>query len=330
MKHLLLLTTFLLSLSCTAERFFVAPTGSFTANGSSWSQPLSLTAALSKAGAGDEVWVLQGMYFQDMAQGRFASFTMAAGVKLYGGFSGTESGPEERRPNNFSTLSGELGGTGQDAENVYTVVTMKSSGNQSSILDGFIIEGGNSRNFKEGLTIGNSGGGLYIEAGNVLSSHRINNCIFTGNRAHNGGAVLVDSGRPSFVNCVFRDNAADFYGGAVYNKGIASVASPIFQDCIFENNSSNSGGGMTNNGTNGSASPLLLSCQFINNTSLMNGAAIYNVNNDSGITEPVLENCSFVGNDSIIGDDVSGNGVARSIEEKARQNAGGSLSPVRR
>lgn len=313
-----------------AERLFVAPTGTTAASGNSWSQPLSLNGALNKAVAGDEIWVQQGVYALDETQGRFGSFTLAAGVKLYGGFLGMESRPEERRTNTYSTLSGELGAPGQVADNAYTVVTMKSSGNQSSVLDGFIIEGGNSRNFKEGLTIGSSGGGLYIEAGNMLSSHRIANCVFQGNRAHHGGAVLVDSGRPSFVNCVFKDNAADFYGGAVYNKGVATVASPIFQNCVFEDNSSNSGAGMTNNGSNGSSSPLLISCQFVNNTSLMNGAAIYNINNDNGETEPVLENCSFVGNDSIIGEDVSGNGAARSLEDKARQNAGGTLSPVRR
>jgi len=205
---------------------------------------------------------------------------------------------------------------------------MESSMNLVSTFDGFLVTGGTSRNFKEGLNLGSAGGGLYIKAGSTPSNHMIVNCVFSGNRAHNGGAVLVDSGRPSFINCKFNRNTADFNGGAVYNKGTASVASPIFRDCVFQDNSSNSGAGMTNNGSNGSASPLLIGCDFINNTSLMNGAAIYNIKNDNGKTEPVLENCSFVGNDSILGDDVSGNGVTRTIADKARQNGGGSLRPT--
>lgn len=331
MKHLfLLLTGLLLSLSCVAERYFVSSTGSPVASGADWSQSVTLTVALKKAVSGDEVWVQQGVYMPELSEGRHSTFSIAAGVRMLGGFLGTETKPENRRSGVYSTLSGDVGTPGEVGDNLFTVVTMKSAGNNQSMLDGFIVEGGNSRNFKEGLTIGSSGGGLYIEAGDLLSSHLISNCVFASNRAHHGGAVLVDSGRPSFVKCIFKNNSADFYGGAVYNKGVTTVASPIFQECVFEENSSNSGAGMTNNGTNGSSSPLLLSCQFINNTSLMNGAAIYNVNNDNGETEPVLENCSFVGNDSILGDDVSDNGISMPTSDRARQNSGGSLSPVRR
>lgn len=310
-----------------AERIYVTPNGAVNASGKSWTEALSIQAALDRASAADEIWTLQGTYQLNAAKGRQATFVVRPGVKLYGGFVGTEADPSQRRPGVYSTFSGEMGDPAAIADNAFTVVTMESAANLNSTLDGFLITGGTSRNFKEGLTTGSAGGGLYIKAGATLSNHLIVNCVFTGNRAHNGGAVLVDSGRPSFINCKFTRNAADFNGGAVYNKGMASVASPIFRDCVFEDNSSNSGAGITNNGSNGSASPLLIGCDFINNTSLMNGAAIYNIKNDNGETEPVLEDCSFVGNDSILGDDVSGNGVTRTIEDRARQNGGGSLRP---
>jgi hypothetical protein len=310
-----------------AERIFVTPNGASNASGKSWTEAVSIQTALDRATATDEIWTLKGTYLLNAANGRNASFVVRPGVKLYGGFIGTEADFSQRQAGVYSTFSGEMGDPSAIADNAFTVVTMESSTNLNSTLDGFLITGGTSRNFKEGLTSGSAGGGLYIKAGATLSNHLIVNCVFTGNRAHNGGAVLVDSGRPSFINCKFTHNSADFNGGAVYNKGMASVASPIFRDCIFEDNSSNSGAGMTNNGSNGNASPLLIGCDFINNTSLMNGAAIYNIKNDNGETDPVLENCSFVGNDSILGDDVSGNGVSRSIADKARQNGGGSLRP---
>lgn len=229
----------------------------------------------------------------------------------------------------MSVFSGDLGDPELTSDNAYTVVTMNSAENHVSVLDAIHIVAGNSRNFREGLTNGSSGGGLYIAASeSSFSSHMISNCVFENNMAHNGGAVLVDTGRPSFVNCSFKNNKADFNGGAVYNKGVASLASPIFRDCTFEENSSNSGAGMTNNGTNGEASPLIIGCQFINNTSLMNGAAIYNIFNDNGYTEAIIEHCSFVGNDSILGDDVSDNGVSKAIAARAKKNGGGSLRPT--
>lgn len=290
---------------------------------------MSLEAAIAKATSGSQIWVMQGTYKPNEIAGRKASFVFPAGVAIYGGFSGTETSLTERQVGNPTILSGEIGKPESTADNAYTVVTLESEGNLFTTLDGFMITGGNSRNFREGLTNGNAGGGLYIMAGaETLSSHMISNCVFEGNMAHNGGAVLVDTGRPSFVGCVFKSNKADFNGGAVYNKGIASLASPIFRDCSFEDNSSNSGAGITNNGTNGEASPLIIGCDFINNTSLMNGAAIYNIFNDDGATQTIIEDCSFVGNDSILGDDVSDNGISKAIAVKAKKNGGGSLRPT--
>lgn len=330
MKYLLLLTGFLLSATCVAERLYVSPQGSTTASGSDWSNSLTLNAALARSVAGDEIWTLQGTYLLEATAGRTASFTIPAGVSLYGGFAGSEAATNQRTSGNYSVLSGEMGAQGDISDNAYSVVTMLSDDGNVSTLNGFTIRDGSARNFQEGLAKSSAGGGLYIMKGSKLSTHQISNCLFTNNKAHNGGAVLVDSGRPSFIDCEFKRNSADFNGGAVYNKGIASIASPIFRDCTFQENSSNSGAGMTNNGSNGSASPLILNCAFVDNTSLMNGAAIYNITNDNGETEPVLEGCSFIGNESILGDEVSGRGVSRSIASKARQNSGGNLRPVAR
>lgn len=328
-KYLLFFAVLLsCSLSCVAERYYVSNNGTAAAKGSSWANPTSLDGALHAAIAGDEVWVAQGVYRPATTTDRNVSFTIAPGVKVYGGFNGTETNIQERPAGKQTTLCGDIGKEGYEADNVFTVVTMLAGGAQFSTLDGFQIQNGTSRNFKEGFGNGSAGGGLFIAAGEPLANHQILNCSFLNNKAHNGGAVLVAAGRPSFVNCSFKNNSADFNGGAVYNKGIATVASPIFRDCIFEDNNSNSGAGMTNNGSNGNSSPLLLGCSFINNVSLMNGAAIYNISNDSGETEPVLENCSFVGNDSILGDDVTGDIVSKSIDEKARANGGGSLTPT--
>jgi hypothetical protein len=328
-KSFLLLIFFSFSITCVAQHMYVSPNGVASSSGTSWDEALDLEAALERASAGSQLWVMEGTYKPNELTGRKASFVFPAGIKVYGGFEGSEESLTDRRPGNLSILSGNLGDSQSTADNAYTVVTLQSKADHVTIMDGFMITGGNSRNFRDGLTNGSAGGGLYVQAStDGLSSHIIANCTFEANMAHNGGAVLVDTGRPSFENCIFKNNKADFNGGAVYNKGTASLASPIFRDCTFEENSSNSGAGMTNNGTNGESSPLIIGCDFINNTSLMNGAAIYNVSNDDGATQVIMEGCTFVGNDSILGDDVSDNGISKAIAARAKKNGGGSLRPT--
>lgn len=329
MKNLLLITVLTLSTlaSLSAARIFVAPSGDAAQDGNSWATATSLEHALSQANRNDEIWVKTGTYTLAVDAPRTASFVLKPGVRLYGGFAGTESDLDQREAANVSVLSGERGNTETLADNLHTVVIMQSNGVDASILNGFTITGGSGRNFKDGLTYGSAGGGLYIMAGDEAVDHMVANCVFTNNKAHNGGAVLIDTGRPFFSNCTFRANKADFNGGAVYNKGTASVSNPIFKDCVFEENSSNSGAGITNNGTNGTANTLLIGCEFTDNTSLMNGAAIYNITNDNGETDVVIENCVFEGNDSILGDDVSDNGVSKPIAARAKRNGGGTLRP---
>ncbi|MEM9526196.1 MAG: hypothetical protein AAGA31_06275 [Bacteroidota bacterium] len=319
----------LLTATCFAGRiYFVSPEASTAGAGHSWANATTLHQALSTANRGDEIWVKQGAYLTSSTNDRQQSFRIPAGVHLFGGFAGTEVTRAERNTSGKSLLSGDIGVAQQQTDNAYTVVVMESAGQLGSTLDGFIIADGFSRNFKEGFTQGNAGGGLYIMAAQgSLSNHMINNCRFENNKAHNGGAVFVDTGRPSFFGCIFTNNTADFNGGAVYNYGFSSEANPHFRGCQFQGNASNSGAGMTNNGTNGSASPLLIDCQFIDNVSVMNGAAIFNITNDNGTCELVMEGCGFVGNDSIIGDDVSGIGVSPTFAARAARNGGGNLRP---
>ena len=329
MKYLLLFIT-LLSVATTSQaaRFYVAPNGSTSADGSTWAQAMNLQTALKVSRDTDELWVMRGTYVPTTTGNRSATFLVPAGIHLYGGFTGVETQLHQREPGNKSILSGDIGRTGDKGDNAYTVVSMISSAMSPTTVDGFVIEHGFGRGYTEGFSKKNVGGGLFImAAANGLSSDRISNCVFRNNDAHNGGAVYVDSGRPSFVGCYFQSNTADFNGGAVFNQGTSSESSPIFRDCLFQDNASNSGAGMTNYGMNGISSPLVLDCQFINNVSVMNGAAIFNMANDNGDCSPVVENCFFEGNASILGDDVSGMGVSRSIASEARLNGGGVLRP---
>ena len=59
--------------------------------GASWASPCALQYALTIAVSGDELWVKQGTYKPTTGSDRTKMFTLKSGVRLYGGFAGTES-----------------------------------------------------------------------------------------------------------------------------------------------------------------------------------------------------------------------------------------------
>ena len=312
----------------SAARIYVAPNASTTASGQSWGDPVDLATACERATNGDEIWVRSGVYLP--GQDRNQAFTVAAGVKLFGGFAGTETTLQQRKSATPSILSGNIGSRTSAEDNSYTVVRLRSQDHHYSTLDGFVIRDGMGRTYSSGFSASNAGGALFIEpsrGGNA--AHRITNCVFVANSAHNGGAVYISNGRPVFTDCKFLDNEADANGGAVFNQGGGAVVSSTFQNCEFRGNSSNSGGCLTNNGANGEATVLAINCVFVENSAEINGAVIYSITRGTGDAEAILEGCSFVNNFNALNTpDVTSDNVAKSINLQRRQHGGGTLRPV--
>ncbi len=91
------------------------------------------------------------------------------------------------------------------------------------------------------------------------SSPVISNVIISGFEADYGGAVYCNYGSsPLFQDCVFEDNYARATGGAVACTG---ASNPIFQRCLFVDNSAEAAGG-TINAALGSA-PSLTECTVV-------------------------------------------------------------------
>ncbi|MEN6414924.1 MAG: hypothetical protein ABFD49_00100, partial [Armatimonadota bacterium] len=66
-------------------------------DGLSWTNAeKTVAAAITASASGDQIWVKQGTYNE--------CFTLPAGVKLYGGFSGTETLLSQRRPATYETI----------------------------------------------------------------------------------------------------------------------------------------------------------------------------------------------------------------------------------
>ena len=106
----------------------VDATGS--ADGTSWTHAFTdLQDALDVALAGDQVWIAEGTYKPSVPTQvgvpRSASFVLADGVGLYGGFAGTEASQSQAAPLLRPTiLSGDIGVADLAGDNAWHVVTV--------------------------------------------------------------------------------------------------------------------------------------------------------------------------------------------------------------
>ncbi|MGB2985567.1 MAG: right-handed parallel beta-helix repeat-containing protein [Phycisphaerae bacterium] len=176
-----------------------------------------IDAAL-KAGSG-EVWVAEGTYR--------GTISLKNGVKVYGGFAGTESSASAGDPNVHKTYI-DGGSLSRAVESV--------NNDSSTVLRGFIIKNGAAPGWTE------TGGGLYLEN----SSAQMVRCVFTENSAEFAGGAVANhfGGSPTFVNCRFYSNGGvgsnptPLGGGAVFNHNGA----PVFVNCLFYGNKASEGG----------------------------------------------------------------------------------------
>ncbi|UCC30343.1 MAG: right-handed parallel beta-helix repeat-containing protein [Phycisphaerales bacterium] len=246
---------------------------------------------------------------------RTEAFQLINGVTLSGGYRGCPGGdcdsgdPDERDTALYeSILTGDLDGDDaavsctrdapdcdsfgglcidglciiQDnhAENAKHVV--RASGvDETAVLDGFTISGGNTND---------KGSGMYNEE----SSPTVTGCTFSGN---------IGYGMSNFSNCSSTVTGCTFsrnFGGGMYNHWYSS---PTVTRCTFSGNTADvSGGGMFNNHF---SSPTVINCTFSQNSAFNgNGGGMYN----HWYSSPTVTGCTFSEN-SVYGDDMSrGNG----------------------
>ena len=264
-----------------SSTIFVNAAATGTNSGDSWSNAFTdLQDALAAVGSCDgEIWVAAGTYFPDSGTlNRGATFDLVNDVVLLGGFAGGETLSSERDPSiNLTILSGDLAsddsGTLNNHENSYHVVP-GSGTSRSTVLDGFIVRGGNADDATE-----KSGAGLY----NSNGSPSILNCIFENNVASTdgGGIYNTTSSSPEIIDCVFRKNSAGS-GGGIFNN---DSSSPAFTNCVFSGNSANFGGGI---GTTNNSRPTITNSNVVGNTALSGGGLHNGFLSSSTVTNSIL------------------------------------------
>ena len=244
-----------------SKTYYVSSQATDTGDGLSWANATTLTKALDKAVAGDQIWVQGFEQITDPAQLYIApsgGFSVKSGVQLYGGFKGDETNINGRetlgKPYQLkyrSVLSGDVDNNDvvddvnlifpantTRSDNATHVLTLnmdpKSSGNNNTyptVVNGFTITGGQADGTDE------KGGGIYVTGNNTDGGNfRIERCFLFNNYATQGGAVYVSSevqnvnnGESLISQCVIYNNAAgeraavENKGGGVYLAGEATV-----------------------------------------------------------------------------------------------------------
>ncbi|MCP4053776.1 MAG: hypothetical protein GY739_12075, partial [Mesoflavibacter sp.] len=193
---------------------YVSPTGS--GSGQSWTYSSSLQDALSNAKHGDVLWLKAGFYTPVKCvlcteTDRGFSFIIPDGVKIYGGFNGTETRFADRDINeNETILSGDINNDGLLQMNSFTVVkTLEVT--DATIIDGLIITGGVADGDAQVFEYPElSGGGWY------------------------NGSLGTQFSNPKIINCKFINNRAKYFGGAVYNMAsFQGQNHPTFENGSF-------------------------------------------------------------------------------------------------
>ena len=260
----MLLAFFLAGMAAAQSKiYYVSSQATDTGDGSSWANATTLTKALDKAVAGDQIWV-QG--FDTLTGGNLyvapkEGFAVKSGVQLYGGFAGTESRLSQRvtlgKPYQLkyrSVLSGDIQrndtvgsvdlifpANGTRSDNATHVLSVnldptQASGNNNTyptVINGFSIGNGQAA----GTGDAGKGGGIYVYGDNSKGGvFRIERCFLISNYATQGGAVYVSSevqnvnnGESLINQCVIYNNAAgdraavENQAGGIYLAGKATV-----------------------------------------------------------------------------------------------------------
>ena len=219
---------------------------------------------------GKEVWVAEGKY--EVSN----TITLHNEIKVYGGFTGSESNFSARNwEKNITVMSGETLGTAR-------IINMGSD----TVLDGIVLSDSD-------YTHNNGdryGGALLI---NERRNVEIRNCTFNNNRIVTngngfGGAIVVNGSQNiTIFNTVFTENYASEGGGAIYNRS----SDLLIERSLFHKNNSNARGGGAHTDNGGKTT--VINSIFSENNAREFGGAVYTRHNNSVST---VTNCSFWGN----------------------------------
>jgi hypothetical protein len=219
-------------------------------NGLNWESAFrSISAALDATAGSDEIRVATGEYHEFLC--------MEPGIRIYGGFAGSETRFDRRLARAEETII--------DASGLNTSVVFAA---RNSTLDGFTITGGS----------GASGGGIFCYDCSPTLTDLI---ILRNSAAENGGGIFCCDGSPTLTNLIILTNSAAGNGGGIY----CDHAWPTIRNCVVAGNDAGAGGALF---TGNDSSPVLVNCTLADNRAGDRSGGMYR-----GWGWPVLTNCIF-------------------------------------
>ena len=278
-----------------SKTYYVTAEATDGGDGLSWKNAITLTEALSRAKAGDEIWVkgyedITGHIYKAPEGG----FVLPSGVAMYGGFEGKETnknalptGRHKYQMKYQTALVGDIDTNDKASQqliiypenttrtdNATHVLTLQmgvtqdntNENNAPTIVSGFLIAAGNASG--ENTSANGRGGGIYVvnnsNDNNASSRHfRISQCNFANNYGMRGGAIYVDKSctnqQSAISYCCFFNNVAGKRGTSENEGGGMWIdGTATIYNCNINNN--------TNGGIRLSNTSKIVNCSVIANT----------------------------------------------------------------
>jgi hypothetical protein len=253
-----------------SARYYVTSDGAGT--GASWADALNdVQSAISLAVSGDEIWVKSGTYFAH-ASDSTVSFIIPSGVKLYGGFQGTETSLSERAKSDLdgngvvdpweytyvSVLSGDIQADGIMENNTQHIVIIPSGADASTLISGFSIEDGYAHLPITGpLGTFVYASGIFAQGGSVEECTIAGCQIVTTGSIYGGGIFAYGSriSKSKVYNCSAESTGSGFtvvaLGGGMYVSASSVVDSCFISSCSNSQSSGRKalGGGLYSSGS---------------------------------------------------------------------------------
>lgn len=339
MKKLLLL--FLITFGCLpaarATVYYVdAARADNSGNGLSWAQAKrDVQAAINLAATnGDEVRIKAGTYLPTMdlngnASGPFrdrAFYIKSADIKLYGGYSASDTLAVRNPVLNTTILSGDFDNTPRDAFHI--LFTIKRT--TACVIDGFSFQWGRADSLgsftvtSDAVTVNrNSGGGIY----NLGSSPTISNCIFSNDTARNFGGGMYNNNNgsrrsaPVIINCTFTSNRSGIHGAGMFNNN----SDPVVSGSTFSFNKNSTAGGGVGAGIYNSNSSLNVTNTVFDHNIADAGSCLYNTAANVSVS-----GCTFSNDSAVVGGAIQSSGSTLTVTNSTflnnkAPNIGGSI-----
>ncbi|MPT30962.1 MAG: T9SS type A sorting domain-containing protein [Chryseobacterium sp.] len=237
--------------------------------GISWANAVKrLVPVISAANSNNnikEIWVAKGTYYPSLTSNRDDFLYVTRNdLKIYGGFTGTETSLNQRdAETNETILSGNIGNPNSATDNSYHIMIIDAYNNpidNSTQIDGFTFQDGNAN---EGGLLNNyfprySGSAILVYPSVDDNAPLISNNIFRNNAQFQIGALSIDGNTlgtsvARVENCEFYNNYSKFAGGAIGVFNHLGAQNVEIKDCLFEGNIVDNASQGGNNGGAGAA-----------------------------------------------------------------------------